>query len=111
MRRVEIARALLHRPRLLLLDEPTVGLDVRARAAILKHVRGLLREERIGVLWATHLIDEAASGDDVVILHHGRVLASGSIDEIVARSGEANLAGVFGSLTRDADPDEAGAAA
>jgi ABC-2 type transport system ATP-binding protein len=111
MRRVEIARALLHRPRLLLLDEPTVGLDVKARAAILKHVRGLLRERRIGVLWATHLIDEAASGDDVVILHHGRVLANGSIDEIVARSGEANLAGVFGSLTRDPDADEAGAAA
>ena len=108
---MEIARALLHRPRLLLLDEPTVGLDVKARAAILKHVRDLLREQRIGVLWATHLIDEARSGDDVVILHRGRVLATGPIDDIVARSGEVNLAGVFGNLTRDPDADEAGAAA
>jgi ABC-2 type transport system ATP-binding protein len=111
MRRVEIARALLHKPRLLLLDEPTVGLDVKARAAILKHVRGLQREERIGVLWATHLIDEAASGDDVVILHRGRVLVQGPIDEIVARSSERNLAGVFGLLTQDSDTDETGAAA
>jgi len=107
-RRVEIARALLHRPRLLLLDEPTAGLDVRARGAILKHVRDLLREQRIGVLWATHLIDEAASGDDVVILHRGKVLAEGPIDEIVARSGEANLAGVFDRLTEDGGADEMG---
>ena len=111
MRRVEIARALLHKPRLLLLDEPTVGLDVKARAAILKHVRGLQREERIGVLWATHLIDEALSGDDVVILHRGRVLVQGPIDEIVARSSERNLAGVFGLLTQDSDADDTGAAA
>ena len=58
MRRVEIARALLHRPRMLLLDEPTVGLDIKARADILQHVRGLVAREGIGVLWATHLIDE-----------------------------------------------------
>lgn len=102
MRRVEIARALLHRPRLLLLDEPTVGLDVNARAAILKHVRALLEEEKIGVLWATHLIDEARSGDNVVILHKGRVLAQGRIDQLVADSGEKNLASLFAKLTGEA---------
>ena len=58
MRRVEIARALLHRPRMLLLDEPTAGLDIKARADILKHVRDLVARQNIGVLWATHLIDE-----------------------------------------------------
>jgi len=65
MRRVEIARALLHRPKLLLLDEPTVGLDIKSRADILGHVRRLLTAENIGVLWATHLIDEAGADDDV----------------------------------------------
>ena len=58
MRRLEIARALLHRPRLLLLDEATVGLDVKARTDILGHVRQLVTEQGIGVLWATHLFDE-----------------------------------------------------
>jgi ABC-2 type transport system ATP-binding protein len=58
MRRVEIARALLHRPRMLLLDEPTAGLDIKARAEILKVVRGLVADEGIGALWTTHLVDE-----------------------------------------------------
>ena len=108
MRRVEIARALMHKPRLLLLDEPTVGLDVSARKSILAHVRGLLTQERIGVLWATHLIDEARSGDDVVVLHHGRVLAHGGLDEIVARSGATGMADAFASLVeREAVPRDA----
>src|SRR6202007_197211 len=66
VRRVEIARALLHRPRLLVLDEPTVGLDINARAAMLAHVRGLV-PAGVTVLWATHLVDEIAESDDVVI--------------------------------------------
>src|SRR5882724_7713869 len=83
MRRVEIARALLHRPRLLLLDEATVGLDIRSRADIIGHVRRLVAEEDIGVLWATHLIEEVTSQDFVVILHQGRVLAEGPVSEVV----------------------------
>ena len=110
MRRVEIARALLHHPRLLLLDEPTVGLDVKARAGILKHVRGLLAEQRIGVLWATHLIDEAKPGDDVVILHRGRVLAQGPIGAVIAHNAARDLAGAFRNLTRDPGSEDEGAA-
>ena len=60
MRRVEIVRALLHKPQLLLLDEPTVGLDIEARADILRHVRSLVSAEGLSTLWATHLIDEVA---------------------------------------------------
>jgi ABC-2 type transport system ATP-binding protein len=110
MRRVEIARALLHQPRLLLLDEPTVGLDIKARADILAHVRELSAKEGIGVLWATHLIDEADRGDDVVVLHKGRVLALGTAHAIVDRSGGADLREAFNRLTGSADQDELGIA-
>src|ERR1700712_3015578 len=106
MRRIEIARALLHQPRLLLLDEPTVGLDIKARADILDHVRRLSMTEGIGVLWATHLIDEAGAGDDVVILHKGSVLAQGAVGDVVGRAGGADLRDAFTRLTGTADQDE-----
>ena len=99
MRRLEIARALLHRPRLLLLDEATVGLDVKARAEILGHVRSLVAEQGIGVLWATHLFDEIVPGDDLVILHQGRILAEGKVAGIVAKAGAHDLHSAFAHLT------------
>ena len=99
MRRVEIARALMHRPRFLLLDEPTVGLDVKSRAEILAHVRRLVAEDGIGVLWATHLMDEVAEGDHVVVLHQGRVLADDSGAGIVAGTGARDLREAFNRLT------------
>jgi len=77
-RRMEIARALIHRPRLLLLDEPTVGLDAPARAAITAHVHDLAASG-ITVLWATHLVDELRDSDEMVLLHQGRVAATGSV--------------------------------
>jgi len=110
MRRIEIARALLHQPRLLLLDEPTVGLDIKARADILDHVRRLSTIDGIGVLWATHLIDEVAAGDDVVVLHKGRVLAHGALDKVVGKSDGADLRDAFSRLTGAADQDELEAA-
>jgi ABC-2 type transport system ATP-binding protein len=99
MRRLEIARALLHRPRLLLLDEPTVGLDVKARADILGHVRRLVSDQGIGVLWATHLFDEVVPGDNLVVLHEGRVLSRGSVERIVAGAGADDLHSAFMQLT------------
>jgi len=99
MRRLEIARALMHRPRLLLLDEPTVGLDVKARADILNHVRSLASEQGIGVLWATHLFDEIIPTDDIVVLHHGRVLADGKVARIIADAGARDLHSAFMHLT------------
>ena len=99
MRRLEIARALLHRPRLLLLDEATVGLDVKARADILSHVRQLVTEQGIGVLWATHLFDEVMTGDDLVVLHQGRVLAHGPVGDIIAEAGAHDINSAFMRLT------------
>jgi ABC-2 type transport system ATP-binding protein len=93
-RRMEIARALLHRPSVLLLDEPTVGLDAAARAAITTHVHDLAADG-LTVLWATHLTDEVRPADQLVILHHGRVLADGTAAEI----GGARLTDRFLSLT------------
>jgi ABC-2 type transport system ATP-binding protein len=75
-RRMELARALLHRPRVLLLDEPTVGLDAAARAAIVGHVHDLARDG-LCVLWTTHLTDEVRDGDHLLVLHRGRILADG----------------------------------
>ena len=86
-RRVELARALLHRPRLLVLDEPTVGLDIDSRTRIVEHVHGLCREQGLAVLWATHLIDEIWPGDRVVVLHRGQVRAAGTLEEVTAASG------------------------
>ena len=67
-RRVEIARSLIHRPKLLLLDEPTVGLDIGSSQMILQHVKSLCKKNNLAVLWATHLIDEIDKGENVVII-------------------------------------------
>ncbi len=98
-RRVEIARALLHQPSLLLLDEPTVGLDVPSRKAIVEHVHRLARDERTAVLWATHLIDEVADEDRVLILHRGRLRADGGVADVIERAGARTLAESFDALT------------
>jgi ABC-2 type transport system ATP-binding protein len=103
IRRVEIARALVHRPRLLLLDEPTVGLDIGSRQAMIEHVRRLNREEGLGLLWATHLIDEVEPGDQVIVLHRGRVLADGPVERVLEQAGAADIRGAFTRLTAPAE--------
>ena len=107
-RRVELARALVHDPALLLLDEPTVGLDMQSRQTLLGNVRRLCAQRGMAALWATHLIDEAdGEGEaDVIVLHRGRVLAQGPVPEVVAQAGAGNLRGAFESLTQqDAESD------
>ncbi|MFC0201345.1 ATP-binding cassette domain-containing protein [Paracoccus rhizosphaerae] len=86
-RRAEIARALLHRPELLLLDEATVGLDVKSRAEVLALTRRLIADENVSALWATHIMDEIEPGDDLVVLHRGQVLRQGSAADIAGGDG------------------------
>ena len=101
-RRVEIARALLHKPSLLLLDEPTVGLDVPSRQDIVEHVHRLAKDDNIAVLWATHLIDEIYPEDRLIILHKGQVKANGSVDDVLQQTGAATVKDAFYVLTQGA---------
>ena len=97
-RRVEIARALLHQPPLLLLDEASVGLDPASRLALNQHVRTLCREQGLSVLWTTHLLDEVQADDALMILHQGRLVASGQLDDLLLEQGD-DLGGLFARLT------------
>ena len=98
-RRAEIARALLHRPELLLLDEATAGLDIRARTEVLTLIRRLIAEDGVSTLLATHIFDELLPTDHVVVLHKGRVLADTQAGALAA---DAPLADAFLRLTGEA---------
>lgn len=98
-RRTEIARCLIHNPSVLLLDEPTVGLDTATRRAITDHLHDLSRSDGLTVLWATHLADEVADGDQLVILHRGKIRADGTC---AALRGPAPLPDYFLSMTGEA---------
>ncbi len=105
-RRVEIARSLMHRPDLLLLDEATVGLDIGSRESVVKIVRGLVETRRLGVLWATHLMDEVKVGDQVVVLHKGKVLYSGDVPGFLAATDATTVSNAFRAITGSRAPVE-----
>ncbi len=97
-RKVELARAQLHRPSVLLMDEPTVGLDPASRRQLLDEVLAL-RSGGVAVLWATHLVEEAEEADRVVVLNAGKVLADGTPASLVAAAGGGSLAAAFLGMT------------
>lgn len=101
-RRVELARALLHEPSLLVLDEPTVGLDIDSRRTLVEHVHALCAAGGLAALWATHLVDEIAAGDRVVLLDKGHVRATGTVEEVAGTVGD--LAQAYRRLTSTAGP-------
>jgi ABC-2 type transport system ATP-binding protein len=110
--KVAIARAFLSAPMLLLLDEPTTGLDIRSKREVQTFVRDLRDEHDATILLTTHDLDEASRlADRVGILHEGRLVAEGSATELAARHGAASLEDVFMTLTgRRIEEDERGEA-
>lgn len=84
-RKVELVRALLHQPRVLLMDEATVGLDPESRATMLAAVRQLATQQQVGVLWATHLIEEIKVTDRVLFLEQGLIRFDGTPDAYLSQ--------------------------
>jgi ABC-2 type transport system ATP-binding protein len=98
-RRVELARALLHEPRVLLMDEPTVGLDPASRSELLRLMLAMRIERSVAVLWATHLCDEVGDADRVIVMHKGKVLADTTPPQFMAAAGAKSIEQAFLALT------------
>jgi ABC-2 type transport system ATP-binding protein len=98
-RRVELARALLHQPRVLLMDEATVGLDPASRSDLIKLILAMCKERSVAVLWATHLCDEVPNADRVVVLHRGKVLADTTPGDLTAKTGTSTIEQAFLMMT------------
>jgi ABC-2 type transport system ATP-binding protein len=98
-RRVEIARALIHQPKVLLLDEATVGLDIDSRKMITEYVGMLCKQLDICVLWATHLIDEISENDQLILINEGKIQAQGVSSELCKQHNVADVYQLYRSLT------------
>jgi len=98
-RKVELARALLTEPKVLLMDEATVGLDPASRDLLLRYVYDLCNERKICTLWATHLIDEAEDAKQVLVLNKGKLLAQGTAQELQETTETENLLDAFLQLS------------
>jgi ABC-2 type transport system ATP-binding protein len=110
-RRLELARALLHKPHVLFMDEATVGLDPGSRRDILEEMVRLKQTENIGVLWTTHLIDEVDYADRLIILRQGHVLFDGTQRGLLEREGSNDFAATVISMMGTDTGDTAGAVA
>jgi len=100
-RRLEIARSLMHKPKVILLDEPTVGLDTDSRLLIIEHVRELAHELGICILWATHLMDEVSGEDELILLDRGQIRAQGSCNDLCNLHNTNGLFQLYHKLTQN----------
>ena len=106
-RRLEIARGLLHTPKILFLDEPTLGLDPQSRNQLWTHVKHLNETEGVTVFLTTHYMDEAERvAHRIAIIDHGRIVAQGSAAELKQQTGTDSLEGAFLALTGSTIRDE-----
>jgi len=111
-RRLEVARALLHRPQILFLDEPTIGLDPQTRNSIWSHIQRLSADEGVTVFFTTHYMEEADRvADDVAVIDHGKIVAQGAPSELKENTKSATLEDAFIALTGHAIREEEGSAA
>ena len=94
-RKVELIRALLHQPDLLLMDEATVGLDPKSRRDLLAGLQAEVKERGASVLWATHWVEEAEQAHRVLVLHKGKLLADGAPDAVAQTLGGTTLEEAF----------------
>lgn len=107
-RRLEIARGLLHHPKVLFLDEPTLGLDPQTRSHIWNYVKKLNEEEGITIFFSTHYMDEVEKlSDKIVIIDHGNIILEGTAEEIKEKTQKDSLEEAFIELTGKTIREEA----
>jgi ABC-2 type transport system ATP-binding protein len=106
-RRLEIARGLVHHPKVLFLDEPTLGLDPQTRNHIWSYIKNLNRDEKMTVFFTTHYMEEADRvADRIAIIDHGKIISQGSPQELKQKTGSALLEDAFLALTGRGIRDE-----
>jgi ABC-2 type transport system ATP-binding protein len=111
-RRLEIARGFLHTPKILFLDEPTLGLDPQSRNQLWTHVKNLNQREGVTVFLTTHYMDEADRvAQRIAVIDHGRIVATGSPSELKAQTSKESLEEAFLALTGTAIRDESAGSA
>jgi ABC-2 type transport system ATP-binding protein len=111
-RRLEVARGLLHTPKILFLDEPTLGLDPQSRNQLWTHVRHLNETEGVTVFLTTHYMDEAERvAHRIGVIDHGRIVAQGSPQELKQQTGTDSLERAFLALTGTSIRDESAGSA
>ncbi len=106
-RRLELARSLLHEPKILFLDEPTLGLDPQTRNHIWDYIKKLSSDHGMTIFFTTHYMEEASRmADHIAIIDHGRIIENGTPDDLIARSGAENLEDAFLKLTGESIRDD-----
>ncbi|MFI5265142.1 MAG: ATP-binding cassette domain-containing protein [Candidatus Levyibacteriota bacterium] len=99
-RRLEVARGLLHHPKIFFLDEPTLGLDPQTRNHIWSHLKNLQKQQNITIFFTTHYMEEAQNiADKIAIIDHGQIIALGSVNDLLAKTKTKTLEQAFLSLT------------
>lgn len=111
-RRLEIARGLLHRPKIFFLDEPTQGLDPQTRNHIWQYIKNLSKEEGITIFFTTHYLEEAEEyAEQIAIMDHGHILTSGTLEDLLKKTNKKTLEDAFLQLTGSDIRDESSSGA